>query len=218
MRVFVLTRVLAAGVLVLVCCAVVVRAQSEQQPVQLFVDAREIYRGVVFVRETIPVSPGALTLVYPKWIPGNHRPSGPLGDLAQLRIAAGSKPLAWQRDPLDLYAFHVDVPAGIDAVTATFTALLNAQDDTLSSDDLAALLWNRVVLYHAGVDAQSYFVQPSIVLPSGWNFASALQTAQHTGDRVTLPGELVRRTFREIGKPELDGNGVEHLVEPPRRT
>ena len=77
---------------------------------QLFVDLTEAPRNIFHSKMTIPVKPGAFTLVYPKWIPGNHRPSGPIANFTGLRIEASGKPVAWQRDDEDMYAFHVDVP------------------------------------------------------------------------------------------------------------
>src|SRR6266704_3194598 len=81
----------------------------------LRVDATEASRKIYHAELTIPASPGPLTLFYPKWIPGEHAPTGPITDLAGLRITAGGKPIAWNRDAEDMYAFHVEVPAGVKA-------------------------------------------------------------------------------------------------------
>ena len=80
----------------------------------------------MFVHERIAVTPGAFTLVYPKWIPGEHGPTGPLNDLAALRISANGNALDWRRDPVDLYAFHVNVPVGVQTLDVDFDVLLNA--------------------------------------------------------------------------------------------
>src|SRR6516225_7037471 len=66
----------------------------------------------------IPAAPGDLTLYYPKWIPGEHAPDGPVIDLAGLKFAASGKTLKWRRDLLDGFTIHVDVPAGESEVTA----------------------------------------------------------------------------------------------------
>ena len=84
--------------------------------VGLDVDAREVSRGLLTARLVMPVQPGPLTLLYPKWIPGNHRPSGTATSLSGLAFSAGGKPLAWQRDPVDMFAFHLEVPAGVTAL------------------------------------------------------------------------------------------------------
>src|SRR5918996_4557832 len=63
----------------------------------------------------VPAAPGPLTLYYPKWIPGEHGPTGPIVNLAGLKFRAGGKTLRWRRDPIDMYAFHLDVPSGATA-------------------------------------------------------------------------------------------------------
>ena len=83
----------------------------------LVLDASRAADGIMEVRERIPAAAGSFTLVYPKWIPGEHGPTGPLNDLAALRISANGAALDWRRDPIDLYAFHVNVPAGAQAST-----------------------------------------------------------------------------------------------------
>ena len=80
--------------------------------VRLAVDATDLDRRIFRVRETIPLAQaGPVTLLYPAWLPGNHAPRGQLEDLAGLTIRAGGKIVPWTRDPLDVYAFHLDVPA-----------------------------------------------------------------------------------------------------------
>ena len=80
--------------------------------VTLHVDANDTVQGIFRVHETIPVKAGALTLLYPQWIPGDHSPTGPIAMLAGLKLSANGKPLAWKRDEYNVYAFHVDVPRG----------------------------------------------------------------------------------------------------------
>ena len=91
-------------------------AKPEDTPypgtLQIHVDASDTRHGIFRVHETIPVQAGELTLLYPKWIPGNHSPSGPIDMLAGLKITANGKALKWKRDKYDVYAFHVDVPQG----------------------------------------------------------------------------------------------------------
>src|SRR3984893_15428944 len=80
--------------------------------ITLSVDATEAPRKLFHARMTMPVSPGPLTLVYPKWIPGEHGPTGPFVDLAGLKLSVGGKTVAWRREDVDMYAFHLEVPAG----------------------------------------------------------------------------------------------------------
>jgi predicted metalloprotease with PDZ domain len=157
---------------------------TEQDPATLVLDASRAADGIMEVRERIPATAGSFTIVYPKWIPGEHGPTGPLNDLAALRISADGAPLDWRRDPNDLYAFHVDVPAGTQAIDAEFDVLMNASGDVMSSHSLAIVNWNRALLYQDGIDSHRYFVKPSIVLPPGWDFATALRGAMQSGNRI----------------------------------
>jgi predicted metalloprotease with PDZ domain len=157
---------------------------TQQDPATLVLDASRAPDGIMEVRERIPVTAGSFTVVYPKWIPGEHGPTGPLNDLAALRISVGGESLDWRRDPIDLYAFHVDVPPGAGAIDADFYVLMNAPGDVMSSHSLAIVNWNRALLYQEGIDSHHYFVKASIVLPPGWDFATALRGAAQSGNRV----------------------------------
>jgi predicted metalloprotease with PDZ domain len=157
---------------------------TPQQPAVLALDATHASRGIITARETLPASAGTFTVVYPKWIPGEHGPTGPLHDLAALTFSANGKPLRWRRDKVDMYAFHVDVPAGVHAITAGFDVLLDAPGDVMSTHDVAILNWNRALLYQEGVNSHDYYVKPSIILPSGWDFATALRDPVRSGDTV----------------------------------
>src|SRR5213075_1071105 len=91
--------------------------------ITLAVDARETPRKLLHARETLNVTPGALTLVYPKWLPGEHAPDGPIDDLVGLSFSAGGRTLAWRRDAVDQFAFHVDVPQGVTTLDVSFDFL-----------------------------------------------------------------------------------------------
>ncbi len=154
------------------------------QPATLVLDASRAADGIMEVRERIPAAGGSFTVVYPKWIPGEHGPTGPLNDLAALRISVDGAPLDWRRDSTDLYAFHVNAPPGTRSIDIAFDVLMNAPDDTMATHEVAIVNWNRALLYQAGVDSHHYFVKPSIVLPSGWDYATALRDVTRAGDRV----------------------------------
>ncbi|MBV9333081.1 MAG: hypothetical protein JO146_03660, partial [Candidatus Eremiobacteraeota bacterium] len=137
---------------------------TRERPVTLAVDASRAEDGFMQVRERIPAAPGSFTIVYPKWIPGEHGPTGPLNDLAALRMSANGTALEWRRDPTDPYAFHVNVPAGAAAIDVSFDVLMNAPSETMATHSVAILNWNRALLYQDGVDSHDYYVKPSIVL------------------------------------------------------
>jgi predicted metalloprotease with PDZ domain len=157
---------------------------TRQRPATLVVDASRADDGFIEVRERIPAASGSFTIVYPKWIPGEHGPTGPLNDLAALRISSNGTALDWRRDPTDLYAFHVNVPAGADAIDVAFDVLMNAPGDTMATHSIAILNWNRALLYQDGIDSHDYYVKPSIVLPDGWQYAGALREDRTSGNRV----------------------------------
>lgn len=157
---------------------------TQVRPATLVVDATRAADGILQVHERIPAAAGPFTIVYPKWIPGEHGPTGPLGNLAALRVSANGTDLDWRRDPLDLYAFHVNVPSGAQDVSVDFDVLMNAPDDATATHSLAILQWNRALLYQDGIDSHGYFVRPSIVLPSGWDFATALRETGRSGNRI----------------------------------
>lgn len=164
------------------------RAQAAA-PIALAVDASRAVQGILFVRETIPVAPGPLTLVYSKWIPGEHAPNGPIANVAGLTVRAGGATLPWRRDPVDLYAFHVDVPAGTASLDVAFEYLGAQTGDNsrarLSAPTIFTLAWNKVVLTPAAPDYSRVMLAPSLRLPSPrWKYATALETESANGAQV----------------------------------
>jgi predicted metalloprotease with PDZ domain len=172
-------------------------------------DERKAPLGLTYTHLTIPVKPGALTLVYPQWIPGEHAPTGPLANMAQLRISASGHPLKWSRDQVNMYAFHVNVPPGATQLDADFTVLLNAPDDRTATRNIMIGNWNRYILYPEGIDNANYGAQASLLLPPGWDFASALPVAQHAGDRVDFRPVSLETL---VDSPTDSGRFVKHIV------
>jgi predicted metalloprotease with PDZ domain len=155
----------------------------------LAVDLSDAARKLFHVRETIPVKPGPLTLYYPKWIPGEHAPSGPLENIAGLTFTAAGHHLDWQRDLSDMYTFHLVVPAGVDTLDVTFDFLSPSSGGEFGGSVSATprivdLEWNQVALYPAGYWSRDISIQPSIRLPASWQFGTALLTDSRQGDVV----------------------------------
>ncbi|MEK7331545.1 MAG: M61 family peptidase, partial [Candidatus Eisenbacteria bacterium] len=154
------------------------RAASPPRTLTLAVDASEAPRGILHARLTVPASPGPLTLVYPKWLPGEHGPTGPVIDLVGLTLSAAGRPVPWFRDTLDMYTFHCTVPAGAQAVEARYDFLLpaggNFSSGVSSTQQLALISWNQVVLYPRGLASDGVEVAASLRLPDGWRFGTAL--------------------------------------------
>jgi len=142
---------------------------------------------VVTVSETIPVRAGKRTLLYPQWIPGDHAPEGPIQRMAGLVITANGQRIPWMRDRVNMYAFHMRVPAGTTSLHVKFDYLspIQPQDGmVLMSRLMADLEWNTVVLYPAGHYSRDIHVTPSAVLPAGWKYATALTTESKNGDTI----------------------------------
>jgi predicted metalloprotease with PDZ domain len=161
-----------------------IQVRDEVYPgtIVLEVDARRSRQAILGVRETIPVAtPGRLTLRYPQWLQANHAPSGQVGSLASLRFTAGDRTLVWQRDPVDMYAFHVEVPAGVRQITATFDIVGSGTGRAFSTPDLLALQWERALLYPAGHFVRRIAIQPSVQLPDGMTGVSALDGEPRKG-------------------------------------
>ena len=155
--------------------------------VSVFVDATDLARRIVRIREEIPARPGRLTLLYPQWLPGNHGPSGPLDKLAGITFKANGQALTWTRDPLNVYAFHVDVPEGATGVTAEYQYLTPtdpAQGRVVMTPNLLNLQWNALVLYPAGHYASRIDTAATVRYPAGFSAATALDVERKDGDTV----------------------------------
>jgi predicted metalloprotease with PDZ domain len=157
-------------------------------PMTIVLDESTAPRGFALTHMTIPVQPGPFTLVYPQWIPGEHGPTGPLNDMSELRVSANGQPIEWQRDQVDMYAFHMNVPSGVTTVDADFTVLINHPnnftDGNLATRNIMVGNWNRYLLYQQNIDNTKYFVRASLILPPKWDYASALPVAKRSGQRV----------------------------------
>jgi predicted metalloprotease with PDZ domain len=158
------------------------------QSIRLQADLTDAPRNLYHAKLTIPAKPGAMTLVFPKWIPGNHRPSGPIAALTGIRLEAAGKALVWQRDALDMYAFHVTVPEAVRSIDVSLDAITSNDSagggGPAASSNLLDLNWNTVVLYPQGADSDAVEFVPSVKLPAGWKFGTALVSTHASGDEV----------------------------------
>jgi predicted metalloprotease with PDZ domain len=167
-------------------------------PIRIAVDARDIARKVLHAHLTIAATPGPLTLLYPKWIPGEHGPSGPIVNLTGMTVrAAGGASVAWTRDPVDMFSFHVDVPAGASRLDVDLDFLLPMGGDFTAgrsaSDRLGVLAWNTVLLYPQGLTSDSTVYEAALSVPEGWSWATALPEKTHSAKEVTFnPVSLTR--------------------------
>ncbi len=163
---------------------------AHAQDFTVAVDAREAVRGILHVQQTFPAKPGGvLALSYPKWLPGEHAPTGPNTDVAGLLPRAGDRILAWQRDPVDMNTIRIAVPAGVKQVALSFDFLLDNGVDGYTSaasatPNLLLLSWNQVAFYPAGRRSDDVTVAASLVLPDRWSHASALDELPREGESL----------------------------------
>ncbi|MDO9338630.1 MAG: peptidase M61 [Caulobacter sp.] len=153
---------------------------------KLVVDATDLDRRIMTVRQTIPVAgPGPMVLLYPEWLPGKHAPRGELEKVAGLKITAGGKTLAWRRDPAEVYALHIDVPAGAKEIELAFqflSATAADQGRIVMTREMLNLQWNSTAFYPAGWFTRRIPVEATVVLPEGWGYGVALDVASSKGD------------------------------------
>jgi predicted metalloprotease with PDZ domain len=157
----------------------------------LAVDLTQAGRKIFRVHETIPVKPGPLVLLYPKWIPGEHAPSGTLTGVTGVKITAGGQRIVWRRDLEEPFALHLEVPAGVNSLEVEFQFLSATSSGEFgqglsATDKLVDLEWNQVVYYPAGFYARRISVKPDVTLPPGWAFGSALKASGSSDGTVTF--------------------------------
>jgi predicted metalloprotease with PDZ domain len=166
--------------------------------ITLDVDATDTMRGIWTAREVIPVSePGEMTLLYPQWIPGKHGPRGAINLFAGLEIRANGQLIPWRRDPVNVYAFHIDVPAGVTEIEAQHqfvSPTTSSQGRIVSTREMLNLNWESLLLYPSGHYARQITFRPSITLPEGWQLAVALDGAEANG-ATTRFGEVDLETL-----------------------
>src|ERR1700733_6237306 len=153
------------------------------ETIWLTVDATKTPQKLVHAHLAMAVKPGPLTLYYPKWIPGNHSPDGPIASLTGLKFSANGKTIPWQRDLVDVFTFHVDVPSGADHLDISFDYLEGGASGT---DKLFILEWNSNVLYPAGTPSDQLTYEAKLVLPDGWKFGTSLPVANQSGNQVSF--------------------------------
>jgi predicted metalloprotease with PDZ domain len=196
------------------CSASAQQNDARRPAIQIVVDASEAARRMFHARIVIPVESGPVTLVYPKWIPGEHGPTGPLADVAGLKISMNGTELPWRRDELDLHAIHLEVPSppgvleiGLDYVPPTpgTEGFISAQ----SSAKLTVFHWNQMLVYPKGPSMQDIEVRAGVVLPAGWRCSTALPVSSTSGGRTVFEPATLETL---VDSPVLIGA---HLREIP---
>jgi len=157
----------------------------------LLVDATHAPQKILHAQLQIPALPGNFTLVYPKWIPGEHGPTGPIVDLTGLQFFGNGQRLSWHRDLSDMYMFHITVPEGVKTLEARLDAVLPAPPEGFSSGasataNLDVLSWNQLVLYEPGRTTDEIFFNASLKIPEGWHFGTALPVESESNGQINF--------------------------------
>jgi predicted metalloprotease with PDZ domain len=194
-----------------------VLAQSDQA-ISLTVDASQAPLKIIRAHIVMPVKAGPLTLYYPKWIPGEHAPDGPIANLTGLKFSADGKTIPWDRDLLDVFTFHVDVPTGAEHLDISFDYLEPAGSGAYTAgasatDKLVVLSWNQFVLYPAGTFVERLSFETKLILPQGWKFGTPLEIANQSGNQVSFKPVPLNRL---VDSPVVAGEYYRVLdITPP---
>jgi predicted metalloprotease with PDZ domain len=182
-------------------------AVAQMAPITLSVDLTDAPRKILHATEVMPVTAGPLTVVYPKWIPGEHGPTGPIENMAGFFITANGQPVKWERDKVDMFAYHVTVPQGVTKLEMKIDFLASSALSGFSaggstSENLALLSWNTLLVYPDGTDASQVMFTPSITIPTAWKFGTALDTSH-----IEAMGAVSHADFKTVS--------LEQLVDSP---
>jgi predicted metalloprotease with PDZ domain len=188
-------------------------------PITLKVDASDAPRKIYHAEMSVPVTPGPFTLMYPKWLPGEHAPTGPITDLTGLKISAGNKSMEWRRDSVELFAFHVTVPAGVSTIQVKLDFLSTPDTGGFSSgasatSELAMFSWNQLLLYPQGKPSDDVEFTPTLKLPADWKYGTALKTASLDAKTNTIEFNTVSLTTL-VDSPVLMGRNFRRFELSP---
>jgi predicted metalloprotease with PDZ domain len=183
-------RPLAFFILVLLSFGITA-VSAQNPPATLAVDMRDAAKHIFHAKLTLPVKAGPLTLVYPEWIQGEHSPTGPIADLTGLKMSYAGKEIAWRRDSVDMFAFHIDIPSGANTLNISLDYLFPAdangtRERPAATAKLAVLNWYVVTLYPQGAKTDDLTYLPSVQLPAGWKYGTALRTANESNGEISF--------------------------------
>jgi predicted metalloprotease with PDZ domain len=164
--------------------ALAASAALAEEAISLTVDATKTQQKLLHAHLVMPVKPGALTLYYPKWIPGEHGPDGPIANVAGLKFDADGQIIPWQRDLLDVFTFHLEIPRGVSHLSVNYDYI--EPDGASATDKLLVLEWNEVVLYPADIPAEKLMYEAKLVMPEGWKFGTSLPIENQAGNQVSF--------------------------------
>jgi predicted metalloprotease with PDZ domain len=175
------------GVL-LIPSVILAKAQSQKSPIQITANLADAPRRLYHAEVDLPVTAGPVTLITPQWIPGNHRPTGPADSITGVVFTANGQPIAWRRDDVDLYEFHLTIPKGVTTLHAHLDCIVTAR----VTRKMAVLEWEKLLLYPANTPVRDIPIQPSLIVPSGWGIGTALTPIGSGAYPVPAAGSTTR--------------------------
>ncbi len=166
-------------------------AYSQTTPILINVDATEAPRRLLHATMQIPVKPGPMSLLYPKWIPGEHGPTGPIEDLAGIKITANGQAIPWHRDDINIYEFHIDVPQNVSTLDVALDFISPPEAGGFSSggsttSQLAVLSWNQFLLYPKDIPTDQLQYKATLKVPAGWRYGTALPIDRESGNEIAF--------------------------------
>jgi predicted metalloprotease with PDZ domain len=196
------------------------QATTPTEPIVLHVDLTDAPRHILHAHERIPVTAGPLELEYPQWIPGDHRPTGPIDNLAGVFVRADGKDIPWRRDEVDMYGIHLTVPEGVTSLDVSYDFLAvpggtDSDEDNATSANMAVLEWNSVVLYPAHIPVADIPITASITVPDGWKSGTALTPASESGNETSFKTVSV---YTLVDSPFITGRYFREIPLAPEIT
>lgn len=177
-------------------------AWGQAAPIEIVANLTDAPRRLYHAEVNLPVKPGPLDLITPEWIPGEHRPTGPVEDITGVEFTANGKTMAWRRDDVNMYEYHLTIPAGVTRLHAHLDCIVTAR----VSAKMAVLEWEKLLLYPAHVPVRDIPIQPSVKVPAGWGIGTALTPVGHGAYPVPAAGSTTQ--FAETNVEQLQDSPV----------
>ncbi|MDQ3282722.1 MAG: M61 family peptidase [Acidobacteriota bacterium] len=186
------------------------------QTIQVTVDATDAPRKVFHAHEVVQATPGPMRLAYAKWIPGEHGPTGPVVNMVNFRVSANGQPIAWTRDPQNMYLFNIDVPAGVNAINVDLSYLAPTDAGSFTAGqsataNLAVMSWNTLLVYPLG-NGEDITVEGTVRVPEGWSQVGALKQGERASLTTYIDSPvLIGRYLRTVDIPS--GTAPPHRID-----
>jgi len=192
--------------------------RAQKRPIEIIADLSDAPRKVYHADVALPVTAGPLALTTPQWIPGNHRPTGPVSDITGVVFTIDGKPIEWRRDDLDMFQFHVDIPTGATVLHAHLDCIVTGR----LSQKMAVLEWEKLLLYPAHTPVRNISIQPSLKVPAGWGVGTALQPEGSESWPVPAAGSTTKFAVTNVEQledsPVITGQNFHEFALAPTIT